>query len=332
MKEALAFLVFTCTLIRSEAQIIVRTVTEKRFEKLEYPNQSLKSKYSMPVKGVVNLKDGTTLRGTLVCFRKNDALEKVRVTTGNTKKEISATAIKSVKLDPVVEEQKYPNNYKNPERNFQTGYMLLRDGARIKGKIAQERESGDYDFFIHGIFFLPDQSNVASFIRGGALHEFGQEIDGTLQIWDGYADGYLKRLVDGRYRLTRKPYSSSSEEWFTSLKDPTMDTLTAKAATEAFSEDIKSGKDINSSIEDVVSAGDFVEALGNIDLSGKEYFIYDTRKRTLLTVNKDHFKEISEELTKPCKDKLPSDPAERQELTSWDHLEEFVQFLNTSCK
>lgn len=332
MNQFLALLAFCVFLTKAEAQIIIRTVTENRFEDLQYPNQSIRTSSSQPVKGTITLNDGTVLQGVLVCYKRKDRFEKVKVTYGDTKKEVPASAIRSIKLDPTIEEQKYSNNYKNPERNFQPGYAVLPDGVKLKGSIAQDRTAGDYDFFIYGIFFLPERSNVASFIRGGALQEFGQEINGRMIIWDGYADGYLKRLVDGRYRLTRNPYSSARLEWFTSLKNPTADSLSKQVASEAFSQNIKSSKDINSAIETSVSAADFVEALGNIDITRKEFLLFDVKTRTVQTVNKENFKTTCEQLVRDCQDKLPHEPAERDRLMDWDQIEEFVHFLNTDCR
>lgn len=315
----------------ASTQIIVRNVTEHPIKDLPYPNQTMKTFSSQPMKGTVTLKDGSTLKGNVVCFKKDEKLTRVKVNTDSGKKEVDASLIQDIKLDPTITEQKHPNDYKNPEKNFQNGYMLLIDGVTVKGKIAQNRNLGDYGFFVYSIFFLPEGSRVASTVKGGALREFGQEIDGKTMVWDGYADGYLKRLVDGRYRLARNPYSSTKNEFFTSLKNQSVDSLSKSAAQEAFARGIESGKDVNESIENSVNAAEVVQALGTIEINRKEYLILDTKTNILKVVNKDTFKEYAPSLMAPCKDKIPSEPKAQKEFMSWDNIEAFVRFLNESC-
>ncbi len=331
MKKIGLLLAMSLLVMGSDAQIIVRNVIEHNLENLPYPNQSMKTYSSEPLKGTVMLKDGTVLKGNIVCFKKSEKLTKVKVNTESGRQEADASLIQSVKFDPTITEQKHPNDYKNPEKNFQNGYMLLIDGVTVKGKIAQNRNLGDYGFFVYSIFFLPDGSSVASTLKGGALREFGQEIDGHMVIWDGYADGYLKRLVDGRYRLARNPYSSTKNEFFTSLKNQAMDSLSKSAAQEAFARGIESGKDVNESIENSVNAAEVVQALGTIEINRKEYLILDTRTNILKVVNKDTFKDYAPALLATCKEKIPGDAKAQKEFLSWDNIEGFIQFLNEKC-
>lgn len=270
--------------------------------------------------------DGTDVKGKITFFRKKGETQllRVKVNTGEEKKEIEAAQIKSITLDPLLFEKKYPNNYKNPEKNFQPGYVILPTGEKLKGKVAQFRDFTDYDFFVYNIGFLPEGSEVASIFRGGRLAEFGQEINGTMQIWDGYVDGYLLRMVDGRFRLSRNPYSKTKNEFFTAVKNNLADSLAKDAAQRALVRSIKDGQNLNESMENAANAGAVVsEVLGSVEINKKEYLIFDTRTGSVTTLNKDNVQQQAGSLILACKTSAS---------VSWDHIEDFVRQLNASCK
>ena len=307
------------------SQVLVRTVTEVDINTIAYPNTAGNTTSSQPHKGTVKLADGSFVSGKITFFKKKDVLNRVKVNTGEEKKEIESGQIASIVLDPLIYEKKYPNNYKNPEKNFQPGYIVLPSGEKLTGKIAQLRDFSDYDFFIYTVLFLPDGSDVASSFKGGRLIEFGQEVEGQMKIWDGYADGYLVRLVDGRYRLCRNPYSSSKNEFFTSLKNQVTDSLSKQAAQSALTKSLKSGTNLNESIENAANAGSVVsEVFGKVDINRKEYLIFDASTKTITTVNKDSFREYVKKISLACA--VPVD------LQSWEKIDAVIRFQNTNCQ
>ncbi|MFN8335376.1 MAG: hypothetical protein U0U09_09620 [Cyclobacteriaceae bacterium] len=326
MKFLSAVLLIACSLAVQAQQVLVRNVTPIDYNTIAYPNLLGNTQSSQAYKGTVTLTDGNEVRGKITFFRKKDEtnLLRVKVNTGEEKKEIAAAQIKSIALDPQVFEKKYPNDFKNSEKNFQPGYIILPTGEKLQGKVAQFRDFSDYDFFVYNIGFLPEGSEVASIFRGGKLAELGQQIDGKLNIWDGYADGYLLRMVDGRFRLSRNPYSKTKNEFFTSVKNNVADSLAKDAAQRAFARSVKSGQDINTSIENAANTGQAVsEVLGSIEINKKEYLIFDTRTGNVLAVNKDNLPEHATTLSSACGAAISA---------SWDAMEEFVRKLNASCK
>ena len=322
-----ALVLFTiCSLAVQAQQVLVRNVTPIDYNTIAYPNLLGNTQSSQPFKGTVTLTDGSELKGKITFFRKKNetSLLRVKVNTGEEKKEIAAAEIKSIALDPQVYEKKYANDFKNPVKNFQPGYIILPTGEKVIGKVAQFRDLSDYDFFIYNIGFLPEGSEVASIIKGGKLAEFGQQIDGKMNIWDGYADGYLLRMVDGRFRLSLNPYSKVENEFFTAVKNHIADSLAKDAAQRAFARSVKSGQDINTSIENAANTGQAVsEVLGSIEINKKEYLIFDTRTGNVLAVNKDNLPEHATTLSSACGAAISA---------SWDAMEEFVRKLNASCK
>lgn len=307
-------------------QVLVRNVTPIDYNTIAYPNLLGNTQSSQGYKGTVTLTDGSEVKGKITFFRKKDEtnLLRVKVNTGEDKKEIAAAQIKSIALDPQVFEKKYPNDFKNPQKNFQPGYIILPTGEKLTGKVAQFRDFSDYDFFVYNIGFLPDGSDVASIFKGGKLAEFGQQIDGKMNIWDGYVDGYLLRLVDGRFRLSRNPYSKVENEFFTSVKNHIADSLAKDAAQRALARSLKRGEDLNTSIENAANAGQVVsEVLGGIEINKKEYLVFDTRTGKVVALNKDNFRDQALALNSGCS---------RAVVASWDAMEDFVKQLNEVCK
>lgn len=323
----LSTLLFALCVTSVHAQeILVRSVTQVDYNTIAYPNLLGKTTSSQPHKGTVVLTDGTSLTGKLTFFRKKDEtnIERIKVNTGEEKKEILAADIKTIELESRVFEKKYPNNYKNPEKNFQPGYVILPNGEKLKGKVAQFRDFSDYDFFVYNIGFLPDGSEVASIFKGGRLAEFGQEINGMMQIWDGYVDGYLLRMVDGRFRLSRNPYSKTKNEFFTSVKNQLADSLAKDAAQRALIRSIKNGQNLNESIENAANSGAVVsEVLGSVEINKKEYLIFDTHTGAVIAVNKDNLQQHAQTLNSSCG---------ASATASWDKMEDFIWQLNAACK
>jgi hypothetical protein len=315
-----------CSFAVQAQQVLVRDVTPIDYNAIAYPNLLGNTKSSQPHRGTVTLTDGAEIKGKITFFRKKDEtnLLRVKVNTGDEKKEIAAAQIKSIALDPLIFEKKYANDFKNPEKNFQSGYIILPTGEKLTGKVAQFRDFSDYDFFVYNIGFLPDGSDVASVFKGGRLAEFGQQIDGKMNVWDGYVDGYLLRMVDGRFRLSRNPYSKVENEFFTAVKNHIADSLAKDAAQRSFVRSIKNGQDINQSIENAANTGQVVsEVLGGIEINKKEYLVFDSRTEKVVALNKDNFREQALALNSGCT---------RAVVVSWDAMEDFVRQLNEACK
>jgi hypothetical protein len=321
---SMLLLVFSFTLVN--AQVLVRNLTPVDYNTIAYPNITMNTQSSQAHKGTVTLTDGTEVKGKITFFRKKDETKimRVKVNTGEEKKEIEAAQIKSIALDPLLFEKKYSNNFKNPEKNFQPGYVILPNGEKLIGKVAQFRDFSDYDFFVYNIGFLPEGSEVASIFKGGRLAEFGQQIDGKMNIWDGYVDGYLLRMVDGRFRLSRNPYSKTKNEFFTSVKNNLADSLAKDAAQRALVRSLKDGQSINQSMENAANSGAMVsEVLGSVEINKKEYLIFDTQTGTAIAVNKDNLESYVQSLNAGCGTSIPA---------TWDNMEDFIRQLNAACK
>lgn len=325
MKKILFSLLLTTVSLTGWSQPVpFRNVVPVEVDKLDYPNLTGNTTSTQPFPGTVTLKNGKLVKGKVTFFKKKGEFERVKVKTEEDKIEILAAEIASIVLDPRIYEGKYPNNFKKPEKNLQTGYIILPSGERVNGKVAQLRDFSDYDFFIYTILFLPEGSELASSIKGGKLIEFGQVINGVLNVWDGYADGYVLRLADGRFRLSRNPYSKTKNEFFTGLKNQMSDSLAKEVAGNTLAAGLKSGNDINESIENAANAGSAVkEVLGAIEINRKEYLIFDTTTKSVTPVNSDTFKTVAPTLAASC-----GTTAEAR----WDKIEEFVKAVNAACQ
>lgn len=325
MKTIFAALLSLCIFVVQAQQVLVRNLTPVDYNTIAYPNTTMNTQSSQPHKGTITMTDETEVKGKITFFRKKGETQilRVKVNTGEEKREIEAVQIKSIALDPLLFEKKYPNNFKKPEKNFQPGYVILPTGEKLVGKVAQFRDFSDYDFFVYDIGFLPEGSEVASIFRGGRLAEFGQQIDGKMTIWDGYVDGYLLRMIDGRFRLSRNPYSKTKNEFFTSVKNQLADSLAKDAAQRALVRSMKDGKNLNESMENAANSGQVVsEVLGSVEINKKEYLVFDTRTGTITVLNKDNVHQQAGVLVAACKTSA---------TVSWDGIEDFIRTLNSNC-
>jgi hypothetical protein len=324
MKHLFILLCLVAPVVGHSQKITLRSVTEVDVNKVDYPNSLGNTRSSQPQKGRVNLTDGSVVKGKITFFKKKDALVRVKVNTGEEKKEIAAEQIASIVLDPIVNERAYPNDFKNPVKNFQSGYIILPTGEKLKGSVAQLRDFSDYDFFVYNVAFLPEGSTVASMFKGAKLVEFGQQIDGVLTIWDGYADGYLFRLVDGRFRLSRNPYSKTKNEFFTGIKNQLADSLSKQAMGQALVTSLENGQNMNEAIENAGNVGSAVTGvLGAVEINKKEYLIFDTLAKSVIAVNKNNLKEEIQRIRTAC-------PFSGE--ATWEKIEDFFKQLNASCK
>jgi sRNA-binding regulator protein Hfq len=319
MKNLLLPIFFVLAVSGHAQKIILRSVTQVDINTIPYPNSLGSTTSSQPQKGTVKLTNGSEVKGKITFFKKKEVFNRVKVNTGEEKMEIPADQIASI-----VYEKEYPNNFKNPEKNFQPGYIVLPNGMKMTGRVAQLRDFSDYDFFVYNVAFLPEGTTVASTFKGGRLVEFGQEINGVVNHWDGYADGYLLRLTDGRFRLSRNPYSKTKNEFFTSVKNQAADELSKEVAGQALANNFGNGQNVNESLENAANAGQVVqEVLGGIEINKKEYLIFDSVNKSVETVNKSNLKEVLQKISRGCAD--AGEPI-------WDKIVEFINQLNSSCK
>jgi len=137
-------------------------------------------------------------------------------------------------------------------------------------------------------------------------------------------DGYLLRMVDGKFRLSRNPYSKTKNEFFTSVKNNLADSLAKDATQRTLARSLKDGKNLNESMENAANSGAVVsEVLGSIEINKKEFLIFDTRSGTAIAVNKDNLQRYVQALNSGCGTSIPA---------TWDKMEDFIRQLNAACK
>ncbi|HNC31980.1 MAG TPA: hypothetical protein PKX08_18350, partial [Cyclobacteriaceae bacterium] len=116
MKVVAAVMFAACSFTVQAQQVIVRNVTPIDYNTIAYPNLLGNTQSSQSYKGTVTLTDGSEVKGKITFFRKKDetSLLRLKVNTGEEKKDIAAAQIKSIALDPQAYEKKYANDFKNP--------------------------------------------------------------------------------------------------------------------------------------------------------------------------------------------------------------------------
>ena len=96
MKKLVLFILLVTPLVGQSQKITLRSVTEVDLNTIPYPNLAGNTTSSQAHKGSVKLVDGTTLKGKITFFKKKDVFTRVKVNTGDEKKEIMAEQIAAI--------------------------------------------------------------------------------------------------------------------------------------------------------------------------------------------------------------------------------------------
>lgn len=91
----------------------------------------------------------------------------------------------------------------NPFLNFQPGYVVLRDGTRLIGRVAAVAKPM-VGWWLTNVRYTDSTDKVTEFPPDQATH-FAQQVDGKEHLFESYRNGYFERLADGAMVLIRNP-------------------------------------------------------------------------------------------------------------------------------
>ncbi|MBY0423089.1 MAG: hypothetical protein K2Q06_12355 [Parvularculaceae bacterium] len=211
---------------------------------------------------------------------------------------------------------------------FLPGSVTLMDGAVVKGDIALLQFQADWEFVKHVALIIPKGEAAAVFVGPGAAFLLTQTTKGE-DVYDAYGDVYLRRLVSGPLRLSYNPAAGTSKK----VADFLPPGLLESGAREVGGREIMAALKDGRSLKDLRKGGSasqaLVDVVSSIEITEKEYLIYDEAKQTTTLVTKANYGKVMGELFSACPaaDKKQANAFAR----AYGKIVEAFQYLNATC-
>lgn len=275
-------------------------------------------------KGYVVKINNERLEGQIQLKIVNGDTTEIRIKTVDGKQKISRTTLLDYGLMQFVEDLK---TAKVEEKNFNAGYIVLKNGDKLSGNIAlrysmNPGESIGRNWFVRKVLFETSNGQYNTYTTKEA-ELIVQDVDGVKSEYMAYKDGFSKILVDGALTLVQNPYSNSQNE----IANAFIDDLKTGVAKEAAKATLKNGGDLN----DVVNNYDNV-AGADIGVTKKEYLVKSAASSEFVVLSKENFKEWAQRQFVSCDAYQQLDKAAQKDLDDWNKIEAVIQFYNDSCR
>jgi len=213
---------------------------------------------------------------------------------------------------------------------FRPGEVTLRDGTVLKGTVALLNMAADWEFVKQVALVIPEGETAAIFVgREDALLIRQVQKDGT-DTYDRYGSGYLRRLVSGRMRLSYNPAAGTSRPLSDFVPASVLNNLSGALGREAVMAALRDGKTVGQSLGAGRSFGSAVgDALGSIEITEKEYLLYDEQSGTLTAITKASHRAAMERLFAGC----PAADARQVKAFAGNYgkIAEAVTYFNSLC-
>jgi len=213
---------------------------------------------------------------------------------------------------------------------FRPGEVTLRDGTVLKGTVALLNTAADWEFVKQVALVIPEGESAAIFVgQEDALLIRQEQKDGT-DIYDRYGNGYLRRLVSGRMRLSYNPAAGTSRPLSDFVPAGVLNNLSGALGREAVIAALRDGKTVGESLGAGKSLGSAVsDALGSIEITEKEYLLYDEQSGTLTAITKASHGPAMERMFAACP---AADPKQVKALArNYGKIAEAVTYYNSVC-
>jgi hypothetical protein len=213
---------------------------------------------------------------------------------------------------------------------FRPGEVTLRDGTVLKGTVALLNTAADWEFVKQVALVIPEGESAAIFVgQEDALLIRQEQKDGT-DIYDRYGNGYLRRLVSGRMRLSYNPAAGTSRPLSDFVPAGVLNNLSGALGREAVIAALRDGKTVGESLGAGKSLGSAVsDALGSIEITEKEYLLYDEQSGTLTSITKASHGPAMERMFAACP---AADPKQVKALArNYGKIAEAVTYYNSVC-
>jgi len=187
---------------------------------------------------------------------------------------------------------------------FRPGDLILRDGTRLSGRIALLNLAADWDFVKQVALIVLDGETAAIFIGPGdalLIHQAHDKDGAVIDAYDCYGNGYLRRLVSGRMRLSYNPAAGTSRSLASFVPAGVLANLSGALGREAVIASLKDGRSVRESLSTGRDAGGaLADVVSSISITEKEYLLYDEAADRTVAITKTSYRGDIERLFAGC--------------------------------
>jgi hypothetical protein len=248
--------------------------------------------------GYVQKISGDRLEGKIQLKVVNrDTVEVRYKSSGKEKFEFPRDQVKS--FGRMIDPSQHSNN---PRNNFQPGYVLLKNGNRLEGKIrlvVTEVITGAQASFPNAVEFSDASNNLTDFFayqaQGAAFTINDSEVS-----YESYKTGFLELLAKGKLNLMPNPYPTTQAEFATDMAKAVDSSMTKKPSDAA--------------------------------VYRNEYLIRREGENSYTAITPHTYENWAKQLIRSCQAFNLLDPNSRDEFTHWNKAVDAVKFYNERCK
>jgi len=212
--------------------------------------------------------------------------------------------------------------------NFLPGEVVLANGARITGKVLVDGEPRDWDFVKRWVYVVPEGETEAYYMLPGSVAEVAQ-VDGGRKVFDAYGDAYLQRLISGPLRLSYNPAAGTSAKVAEFITPGVLEEAQQRAYANQLLGTLKAGGSLAEARAKADLKQDMVNVVSSIEITEKEYLLFDTATRTTRAITKASYAATMKAVFAAC---AKADPAQASALSQqMSQIEKAVAYLNATC-
>lgn len=212
---------------------------------------------------------------------------------------------------------------------FYQGEVTLRDGTTLNGRVAALGTARDWNFIKRILLVIPEGEVDAIYLGSSDALLITQQTKKELRTYDRYDGAYLRRLVSGKMRLSYNPSAGTSRPLSEFLPAGTIASLSGAVGRQGVIDAIKSGRTVEESLTEGTSAGRALgQALSSIEITEKEYLLYDESADRLTAITKANYESAMNSLFTGC---TAADAKTRKGFRKYKKIVEAVEFFNASC-
>ncbi len=213
---------------------------------------------------------------------------------------------------------------------FYDGEVVLRDGTKLDGRVAILNRAADWNFVKRIALVIPTGEADAIYIGEDDAALITQQRKKGERVFDPYDGAYLQRLVSGPMRLSYNPAAGTSRPLSDFLPAGTIGSLSGALGRQGVIDALKDGRTVGESLTQGTSAGRALgEALGSIEITEKEYLLYNESTDSLTAITKDNYRGVMQNLFATCP---AADAKTTKKLAKkYKKIEEAISYYNGVC-
>lgn len=213
---------------------------------------------------------------------------------------------------------------------FYDGEVVLRDGTKLDGRVAVLNLAADWDFVKRVALVIPAGEADAIYIGAQDAALITQQHKKGERVFDPYDSAYLQRLVSGKMRLSYNPAAGTSRPLSSFLPAGTISSLSGALGRQGVIDALKDGRTVSESLTEGTSAGRALgDALASVEITEKEYLLYDEKADILIPITKANYPATMEKLFTNCP---AADAKQSQKLAkTYKQIEEAISYYNGVC-